>query len=74
MWSVVIGGWFFWLSVYGTNQAMVQRYLSAEHKSSAVWYETIELNLKLNGLCFYISIRCMLRFFLNILVQYGGTV
>ena len=37
MWSVVIGGWFYWLSIYGTNQAMVQRYLSAEHQSSAIW-------------------------------------
>ena len=37
-WSVVIGGWFGWLSIYGTNQAMVQRYISAKNESSAIWY------------------------------------
>ena len=48
MWSVVIGGWIFFLSIYGTNQQMVQRYLSTERKSSAVWYETVERNLNCN--------------------------
>ena len=37
-WSVVIGGWFGWLSIYGTNQAMVQRYISAKNESTAIWY------------------------------------
>ena len=36
-WSVVIGGWFGWLSIYGTNQAMVQRYISAKNESTAIW-------------------------------------
>lgn len=36
-WSVVIGGWFSWLSIYGTNQAMVQRYISAKNESTAIW-------------------------------------
>ena len=36
LWSVMIGGWFYWLSIYGTNQAMVQRYLCAHRESQAV--------------------------------------
>ncbi|GAU89243.1 hypothetical protein RvY_01815 [Ramazzottius varieornatus] len=28
VWSVIIGGVFFWLSIYGVNQSQVQRYLS----------------------------------------------
>ena len=35
-WSVTIGSFVLWLTVYGTNQAQVQRYLTVEKRSQAV--------------------------------------
>ncbi len=34
-WGMVIGGYFFWLSIFGINQAMVQRYLAVASKKQA---------------------------------------
>jgi len=36
VWSLIIGGFFTWLSVYGINQTQVQRYLTVRKKSQAV--------------------------------------
>ncbi|XP_076041758.1 sodium-coupled monocarboxylate transporter 2-like [Oratosquilla oratoria] len=36
IWSLVIGGYFTWCSVYGVNQAQVQRYLCVQTKGHAV--------------------------------------
>ncbi|XP_045620487.2 sodium-coupled monocarboxylate transporter 2 [Procambarus clarkii] len=35
-WSLVIGGYFTWISVYGVNQAQVQRYLSVQTRQMAI--------------------------------------
>lgn len=40
LWSVVIGGSFYWLSMFCANQASIQKYLSVETLSqvrSALW-------------------------------------
>merc|ERR1719154_1000109 len=36
VWGLVIGSFFLWLSVYGTNQAQVQRYMTVKRRSQAV--------------------------------------
>lgn len=36
VWSLVIGGFFTWVSIYGINQTQVQRYLTVKKKSQAV--------------------------------------
>eukprot|EP00092_Neocalanus_flemingeri_P012913 GFUD01013912.1.p1 GENE.GFUD01013912.1~~GFUD01013912.1.p1 ORF type:complete len:629 (+),score=119.06 GFUD01013912.1:145-2031(+) len=36
VWGVFFGSFFLWLSIYGTNQAQVQRYLTVKKKSQAV--------------------------------------
>ncbi|XP_078583638.1 sodium-coupled monocarboxylate transporter 1-like isoform X2 [Branchiostoma floridae x Branchiostoma japonicum] len=42
-WSVLIGGLFTWVAIFGVNQSQVQRYLSVEKKSRA------QIALYLNG-------------------------
>ena len=54
VWSVVIGSFFLWLSVYATNQAQVQRYASVKSKSQVVnslWLNCVFV-CTLVGLCF----------------------
>merc|ERR1719308_178697 len=36
VWSLIIGGFFTWVSIYGINQTQVQRYLTVKKKSQAV--------------------------------------
>ena len=36
VWGLVIGSFFLWLSIYGTNQTQVQRYLSVPTRQQAV--------------------------------------
>ena len=36
VWSLIIGGFFTWVSVYGINQTQVQRYLTVKKRSQAV--------------------------------------
>ena len=55
VWSVTIGSFFLWLSVYATNQAQVQRYASVKSKSQAVtslWLNCVFV-CTLVGLCCY---------------------
>ncbi|XP_045600689.1 sodium-coupled monocarboxylate transporter 2 [Procambarus clarkii] len=35
-WTLVIGGYFTWITIYGVNQAQVQRYLSVQTRQMAV--------------------------------------
>jgi len=44
VWSLVIGGYFTWVSIYGINQTQVQRYLSVKKMSQAVkaiWWNVL---------------------------------
>ena len=36
VWSLLIGGYFTWVSIYGINQTQVQRYLTVKKMSQAV--------------------------------------
>ena len=36
VWTMIVGGYFTWISVYGINQTQVQRYLTVNEKSKAV--------------------------------------
>ena len=36
VWGLLIGGYFTWVSIYGINQTMVQRYLTVGKRSQAV--------------------------------------
>ena len=36
VWTMIIGGYFTWVSVYGINQTQVQRYISVARKEQAV--------------------------------------
>ncbi|XP_042241286.1 sodium-coupled monocarboxylate transporter 1-like [Homarus americanus] len=45
-WTLVIGGYFTWITIYGVNQAQVQRYLSLQTKQMAInalWINLIGL-------------------------------
>ncbi|XP_048248390.1 sodium-dependent multivitamin transporter-like [Haliotis rufescens] len=55
-WSVVIGGAFFWMSLYGCNQAQVQRAISCPSVSKS----QIAMILNLFGLIGIISLCCMI--------------
>ena len=55
VWGVIIGPFFSWLSIYGTNQAQVQRYLTVKRRSQAVtalWLNALGIFL-LTTLCGY---------------------
>merc|ERR1719291_1140318 len=44
VWSLVIGGYFTWVSIYGINQTQVQRYLTVKKRSQAVkaiWWNVL---------------------------------
>ncbi|GFN86217.1 sodium-coupled monocarboxylate transporter 2 [Plakobranchus ocellatus] len=56
VWSMVIGGWGFWMYLYGVNQAQVQRCLSCpsvKKAQMAMW-------VNLPGLIFIVSAACMI--------------
>lgn len=56
VWSMVIGGWAFWMHLYGVNQAQVQRCLSCptvQKAQLAIW-------VNLPGLIFIVSAACMI--------------
>lgn len=56
VWSLVIGGYFTWLSIYAVNQAMVQRYLSIptlKKSQSVIW-------INLPGLSLLLTITCVI--------------
>lgn len=36
-WSLTVGGTMVWLSMYGVNQAQVQRYISCRTERDAQW-------------------------------------
>ncbi len=36
LWTMVVGGYFTWVSIYGINQTQVQRYLTVKKTSQAV--------------------------------------
>ncbi|XP_067671674.1 sodium-coupled monocarboxylate transporter 1-like [Haliotis asinina] len=55
-WSVVIGGAFFWMSLYGCNQAQVQRAISCP----TVTKSQIAMILNLFGLIAFITLCCMI--------------
>lgn len=44
LWSLVVGGYFTWISIYGINQTQVQRYLTVKKESQAVkaiWWNVL---------------------------------
>jgi len=44
VWSLIIGGFFTWVSIYGINQTQVQRYLTVKKRSQAVkaiWFNVL---------------------------------
>ncbi|XP_046554578.1 sodium-coupled monocarboxylate transporter 1-like [Haliotis rubra] len=55
-WSVVIGGSFFWTSLYGVNQAQVQKALSCPSVSKA----QLAFFVSLPGLMLIVSLCCMI--------------
>ncbi|GFN86214.1 sodium-coupled monocarboxylate transporter 1-like [Plakobranchus ocellatus] len=56
VWSMIIGGWGFWLYLYGVNQAQVQRCMSC----SSVRRAQIAVWINLPGLIFIVSAACMI--------------
>ncbi|CAG5125867.1 unnamed protein product, partial [Candidula unifasciata] len=56
VWSMVFGGWAFWMHLYGVNQAQVQRCLSC----STVRKAQIAMWINMPGLAFIVSACCMI--------------
>ncbi|KAK4008520.1 Uncharacterized protein APZ42_013873 [Daphnia magna] len=55
VWSLIIGGYFTWVTIYGVNQSQVQRYLTAttmKQARNAVWINLVGL-VALISLCCY---------------------
>lgn len=53
-WNVVIGGGFFWMAIYGINQAQVQRAISVpsvKHARTAIWLNFPGMLLILSLVC-----------------------
>ncbi|XP_046554449.1 LOW QUALITY PROTEIN: sodium-coupled monocarboxylate transporter 2-like [Haliotis rubra] len=55
-WSIVFGGGFLWLSLYGTTQAQIQRALSCPTPRKA----QLAMLINLPGLIFIVSLCCMI--------------
>ncbi|XP_046352867.2 sodium-coupled monocarboxylate transporter 1-like [Haliotis rufescens] len=55
-WSVVVGGSFFWMSLYGVNQAQVQKSLSCP----SVFKAKLAFAVTLPGLILIVSLCCMI--------------
>ncbi|KAG7158323.1 sodium-coupled monocarboxylate transporter 2-like [Homarus americanus] len=54
-WTLVIGGYFTWITIYGVNQAQIQRYLSVQTKQMAVnalWINFVGLFILMLTCCF----------------------
>nr|XP_046234541.1 sodium-coupled monocarboxylate transporter 1-like [Scatophagus argus] len=49
-WTMVIGGTFGWINVYGTNQAQVQRYVSCKN----ITHARLALYINMIGLCTFL--------------------
>ncbi|XP_029318235.1 sodium-coupled monocarboxylate transporter 1 [Cottoperca gobio] len=47
-WTITVGGAFVWISIYGINQAQVQRYISCK----SITHARLSLYINLLGLCF----------------------
>ena len=45
VWTMIVGGYFTWISVYGINQTQVQRYLTVKEKRQAVKYAFVVENV-----------------------------
>ena len=56
VWTMIVGGYFTWISVYGINQTQVQRYLTVKEKRQAVKYALIAENVSKLVLYTYIFI------------------
>ncbi|XP_059152872.1 sodium-coupled monocarboxylate transporter 1-like isoform X3 [Physella acuta] len=56
IWSMVFGGWAFWMYLYGVNQAQVQRCLSCPTVRKA----QLAMWINLPGLMFIVSTCCMI--------------
>ncbi|CAL1548108.1 unnamed protein product [Lymnaea stagnalis] len=56
VWSMVFGGWAFWMYLYGVNQAQVQRCLSCPTVKKA----QLAMWINLPGLIFIVSTCCMI--------------
>ena len=54
VWTMIVGGYFTWISVYGINQTQVQRYLTVKEKRQAVKYAFIVENVSKLVLVIYI--------------------
>ncbi|KAK7113233.1 sodium-coupled monocarboxylate transporter 1-like [Littorina saxatilis] len=57
-WSVVVGGGFFWMSLYGVNQAQVQRCLSCRtvKKAQIALWVNLPAIVIITSLCFMIGV------------------
>ncbi|WAQ97427.1 SC5A6-like protein [Mya arenaria] len=55
-WSLVIGGWFTWVAIYGTNQAQIQRACSCSSLKEA----QVAMWINFPGLCLILYIGCFI--------------
>lgn len=55
-WSLVLGGWFTWVAIYGTNQAQVQRACSCSSLKEA----QIAMWVNFPGLCLILYLGCFI--------------
>ncbi|XP_045030203.1 sodium-coupled monocarboxylate transporter 1 isoform X2 [Daphnia magna] len=54
-WSLVVGGYFTWITIYGVNQSQVQRYLTVSkinQARNAVWINLVGLSVLLSVCCY----------------------
>ncbi|XP_069172596.1 sodium-coupled monocarboxylate transporter 2-like [Procambarus clarkii] len=55
VWALVIGGYFNWITIYGVNQAQVQRYLCLQTKQmvmKALWINLVGMMILMTTCCF----------------------
>lgn len=64
-WSLAIGGFFTWLSTYGTNQAQVQRFLTSptQRKAQIAVWLNIPGFIVLNALCTFTGLILYARYY-----------
>ncbi|CAG7827437.1 unnamed protein product [Allacma fusca] len=55
VWGLVIGGYFTWIALYGTNQAQIQRYVSVptlKQAQKAIWINFLNLSALMSICCY----------------------
>jgi hypothetical protein len=81
IWSLIVGGYFTWVTIYGVNQSQVQRYLTVASMRQAKKYNFLVFNSTSPCIISFERFKCCVDQFswtaahhLNLLLRWNGHV